>query len=110
MVALSEAVNWALKATVPNEVAPLKNCTVPVGVPAPGAVTATVAVRETVVPLAVAVSVVVVLALLTDCERALEVAVRKFTSPLYLAVMLCVPAADGVYGTEAAPEPLMAAV
>ena len=59
--------------------------TVPVGVPEPGAVAATVAVNVTEAPdvlgLALEVSAVVVLACFTAWEMALEILVVKFVSP-----------------------------
>ena len=87
----------------------MKNCTVPVGIPAPGATAAVVALNVTVEPLADAVSTVAVLALPTVCARAAEVEGRKWASPLYTAVMLCAPA-GGAYVMEAMPEPLTATV
>src|SRR5207244_4218516 len=69
--------------------------TVPVGVPAPGAVAVTVAVNVTLWPntdgFADDVSAVLVLAWLTTCDTAELVLVVKFVSPAYTAVMLCVP-------------------
>ena len=74
-----------LRVPVPNVAAPSLNVTVPVGVPAPGATAATVAVNVTDWPntegLADEVSEVVVLAMVTVCETVLEVLVFKFVSP-----------------------------
>ena len=68
-VAVSIAVPAADRGLVPMVIVPLRNVTVPVGVPAPGAVTVTVAVKVTACPtedgLADEATVVVVLALLT---------------------------------------------
>ena len=62
------------------------NCTVPVGVPAPGATAVTVAVNVTAWPntegLAEEVTAVVVSALLTVCVNDEEVLVLKLASPL----------------------------
>jgi hypothetical protein len=71
----------------PKGVAPSFRVTEPVGVPLPGATTTTVAVNVTVWPkcdgFGEEVSVVVVAALCTVCDRAAgEVLVRKSTSPL----------------------------
>src|SRR5436190_652329 len=63
------------------------NVTVPVGVPDPGETAVTVAVNVTNWPktdgFTDEVSAVAELALLTVCDSALEVEVRKFESPLY---------------------------
>ncbi len=71
---------------VPREVVPLKNVTVPVGVPTPGLTTATVAVNVTLWPktavLAEEVNVVVVDAGATGTVTAgEEVLVAKLSSP-----------------------------
>src|SRR5438552_1359068 len=77
------------------EPAPSLKFTEPVGVPTPGATAATVAVNVTLWPntdgLADDVSVVVVLDWFTTCVSTALVLVVKFVSPLYTAVMLCVP-------------------
>src|SRR5712691_5230836 len=77
------------------ELAPSLKFTLPVGVPAPGAVAVTVAVKVTDWPntdgLAEDVSAVLVLALLTTCDTAELVLVMKLVSPPYTAVVLCVP-------------------
>ena len=73
-----------LKVTVPSEVTPSKNSTVPVAVPASGAVAATVAVKVIDSPKTegvVAANVVVVLALLTTWLTAELVLVTKLVSP-----------------------------
>src|SRR5438094_7366202 len=76
-------------------VAPSLNSTLPLGEPAPGAVTFTVAVNVTLWPntdgLADELRLVDVLALFTTCDTAELVLVMKFVSPPYTAVMLCVP-------------------
>jgi hypothetical protein len=70
---------------VPNEVVPSKNVTVPVGVPAPGAATVTVAVNVTACPktgeLTDEATVVVVLALLTTWLTAVLVLALKLAFP-----------------------------
>ena len=71
--------------TVPREVVPSKNWTVPVAVPAPGAVAATVAVKvtdcEKTEGFMEDVNAVVVLALLTTWLTAVLVLVMKLVSP-----------------------------
>ena len=71
--------------TVPREVVPSKNSTVPAAVPAPGAVVATVAVKVTDCPktegFASDVNAVVVLALFTTWLTAELVLVMKLESP-----------------------------
>jgi hypothetical protein len=66
-------------------IVPLRKVTVPVGVPAPGRVTVTVAVKVTLCPgtmgFAEDVRLVLVLALLTTWLTAPLVLVRKFPSP-----------------------------
>jgi hypothetical protein len=81
-------VNWAtpaVKLAVPTVAAPSRNVTVPLGVPAPGATAATVAVKVTDWPktegLVDEVSVVAVAALLTVWVMAAEVLLLKFASP-----------------------------
>ena len=73
---------------VPRRVAPSKNCTVPVGVPDPGLLAATVAVNVTQLPKVnpggedeEVVMVVVVGVLLTICFILFEEEVVKFVSP-----------------------------
>jgi hypothetical protein len=84
---------------VPRVVAPSLNVTEPVAVPAPVAAPR-VAVKVTVCPTTegdgVETTVVVVPVLLTTCEYAAEVLPAKLPSPLYTAVMECVPPASGV--------------
>ena len=83
-----------LNVTVPKEVTPSKNSTVPVAVPAPGETAATIAVKVIDSPktegLTEDVNAVVVLALLTTWFTAELVLVTKLESPEYTAVMLCV--------------------
>ena len=71
------------------------NCTVPLGVPAPGAVAPTVTVKLTFCPKTDGVSdeltMLAVLALFTVCVKSADVLVRKFPSPLYSAVITCGP-------------------
>jgi len=74
-----------LNVPVPRVVTPSLKVTVPVAVPAPGATAATVAVKVTdwpnVLGFRLETTLVVLLALLTTCETALEVEVLKFVSP-----------------------------
>ena len=76
---------------VPSDVAPSKNSTVPVGVPAPGADALTVAVKVTDSPkfdgLLFDATDVDVLALFTTCVSVEELLVLKFASALYTAVI-----------------------
>src|SRR4030088_574961 len=69
--------------------------TVPVGVPEPGGLAVTVAVKVTLCPetdgLTEELSAVVVGSWFTAWVRAAEVLVSKLASPLYMAVMLCEP-------------------
>jgi len=70
---------------LPMFVAPSRKLTAPVGVPAPGAVTVTVAVKVTDCPntdgFAEDVRLVLVFALLTTCETAVLVLVLKLALP-----------------------------
>jgi len=79
------------KVQLPTVVAPSRKLTVPAGVPAPGAVTVTVAVKVTLCPktdgFAEDVRLVLVLALLTTWLTAVLVLVLKLTSPTYVAVI-----------------------
>jgi len=74
-----------LKVPVPRVVAPSLKVTVPVGVPEPGDAAATVAVKVTdwpnVLGFTLEVTAVVVPALLTTWDSALEVEPVKFVSP-----------------------------
>src|SRR6266498_138064 len=74
------------KVTVPKLLPSILNCTVPVGVPEPGATGVTVAVKVIDWPkqdgLAEEVTAVVVFALFTVCVKLGEVSVLKFPSPL----------------------------
>src|SRR5437868_14831205 len=86
----------ALRVPGPRTVAPSRKLTVPVGVPAPGAVAVTVAVNVTDAPtiegLLPETSAVEVAALFTTCESAaVLVLVPKFESPPYAALRVCVP-------------------
>ena len=84
LVIAADVAEPELKVTVPSEVAPLKNSTVPVAVPAPGEVAATVAVKVIDSPKTeevVEANVVVVLALLTTWLTAELVLVTKLESP-----------------------------
>jgi hypothetical protein len=77
---------------VPRLVVPSLKVTVPVGVPAPGGGTATVAVKATLCPktdgLGVLTSVVVVVGWMTVTVTGDETLVLKLPSPRYWAVML----------------------
>jgi hypothetical protein len=85
-----------LSGPVPKVVEPSLNVTVPVGVPAPGEVTETVAVNVTVCPntegLADEETEVEVEAWLTTSDNAEEVLPLKLVSAPYTAVILCVAA------------------
>src|SRR6266487_916316 len=74
------------KVTVPKLLPSILNCTVPVGVPEPGATAVTVAVKVIDWPkqdgFAELVTAVVVLALFTVCVRFGEVLVLKLALPL----------------------------
>jgi len=90
-VALNVAVPAADSGLVPIVIVPFRNVTVPVGVPAPGATTVTVAVKLTLCPTADGfgdeVTLVLVLALFTTCETAALVLVLKLALPRYVAVI-----------------------
>ena len=78
-------------APVPITVTPSRKFTVPVGVPAPGLTTATVAVKVVDCPKTVGltdeVRLVVVLALFTTWDTAVLVLPLKFVLPRYWAVI-----------------------
>jgi hypothetical protein len=92
---------------VPSEVVPLKNWTVPVGVPAPGLTGATVAVNVTLCPttgeVGKTVTAAVVVALATVTVSAVEVLVVKFGSPEYFAVIELAPIGKVVVARDADP-------
>ena len=104
----AEVAEPEVKFTVPSEVEPSKNSTVPVAVPAPGAVGATFAVKVIDCPktegLAEDVNAVVVLALLTTWLTAELVLVTKLESPPYSAVMLFEPTASDAMDKVAVPD------
>ncbi len=79
----------------PRLLPPSLNCTVPVGVPDPGGTADTVTVKVTDWPktegLLFEVTTVKLLAWLIVCVGSEPVLPVKFVSPLYTAVMLCVP-------------------
>jgi len=104
----AEVAEPELNVTEPKEVEPSKNSTVPVAVPAPGAVAATVAVKVTDCPKAEGfaedVNVVVVLALLTTWLTAELVLVTKLESAPYSAVMLFEPTASDAMDKVAVPD------
>ena len=81
----------AVNVLAPNVVAPSLKVTVPIGVPDPGAVAATVAVKVTDWPnaegLAEEATAVVVFAVFTVCVSAEEVLALKPLPPPYAAVM-----------------------
>jgi len=93
---------------VPMMVEPFLKVTVPVAVPAPGAVGATFAVKVTDCPktegFAEDVNVVVVLALLTTWLTAELVLVTKLESPPYSAVMLLEATASDAMDKVAVPD------
>jgi hypothetical protein len=84
-VAVNVAVPAADSELVPMVIVPLRKVTVPVGVPAPGAVTVTVAVNMTACPTADGFgeedNAVVVFALLTTCKTAELVLALKLALP-----------------------------
>jgi hypothetical protein len=90
-VADNVAVPAADSGLFPMVIVPLRKVTVPVGVPAPGRVTVTVAVKVTLCPTADGfgdeVRLVLVLALFTTCETAVLVLVLKSALPPYCAVI-----------------------
>ena len=90
-MAVNVAVPAADSGLVPIVIVPLRNVTVPVGVPAPGAVTVTVAVKRTLCPTADGFGEedndVVVFALFTTCETVALVLVLKLALPPYCAVI-----------------------
>jgi hypothetical protein len=96
---------------VPMVVTPSLNVTVPVGVPAPGATAATVAVNVSDWPKTegfgpvVRATVVVVLAWLTVCETVLELLGPKRAVPPYEAVRLWDPAVRVETVSVATPAP-----
>src|ERR1700682_5837237 len=86
-----------VRLTVPSTVEePLTKLTVPVGVPAPGAFTVTIAVNVTGWPrtdgLLLELRLVVVGPWLPTACTTLELLVRKFPSPPYAAVIAWLPA------------------
>ena len=95
----------------PRLFTPSLNCTVPVGFPEPGATAETEAVKLTDWPKLDGFSdemmVVLLLALLTVCVGNEPVLPVKFVSPLYTAVMLCVPTLNDEVVNVA--EPLLSA-
>ncbi len=108
-VELANVATPAFSVPVPSVVTPSLNVTVPVAVPLPGETAATVAVNVTDWPdtegFAEDVSVVVVLAWFTVCDRAADVLVKKFVFPPYTAVMECEPTAKDDVEKVAWPAP-----
>ena len=94
--------------TVPRLVAPSKNVTVPLGVPAPGGITETIAVKVTDWPstdgFTEELTVVLVDALFTVWVIGLLVLGTKLPSPLYVAVIECDPAVSIFVAKVARPE------
>ena len=87
----------SVKVPMPSDVLPSLNVTVPDGVPDPGAVAVTVEVNVTDAPVAEGfndeTTEVLVAALFTTCDSAGDdVLPLKLESPLYCAVIECVPA------------------
>jgi len=101
-----------VRLTVATVAAPSLNVTVPVGVPAPGATAATVAVKVSDWPKTdgfgpvVRATVVVVLAWFTTWVRVLEVLVPKLASPPYTAVIECEATESAAVANVATPDPL----
>ena len=99
------------KVQLPSVVAPSRKFTVPAGVPAPGAVTVTVAVKVTLCPktdgFADDVTIVVVVAFATVRGSQGLVARLLLVSPLYVALILNEPAAVGVTVFESGTTPLV---
>src|SRR6202035_753412 len=95
----------ALSVPVPSSVAPSLNVTVPVGVPV--VANFTVAVKVTAWPnadgFAEETSEVVEAAWFTACDNAGEVLPAKLASPLYTAVMECVPTVNAAVLNAAVP-------
>src|SRR2546430_4589354 len=91
-----------IKVPLPRLVAPSLNETVPVGVPAPGALAETVAVKVTDWPktdgLADDVTTVVVASLFTVCVNDGEALPVKLPSPRYDALMAVVPTGSELIG------------
>jgi len=83
---------------LPKSVPSILNCTVPLGVPAPGTLALTVAVNVTLCPntdgLADEVTLVLVSALSTTCVSAPDVLPLKLPSPPYTAVIAWLPTAN----------------
>jgi hypothetical protein len=111
-----ENVAWppALSVPVPNVVVPSLNVTVPVGVPLPGAVAATVAVNVTACPktdgFTDEVTDVLVAALFTVWVSVVDVLALKLASPPYVAVMECDATVSVEIENVAWPEALTAPV
>jgi hypothetical protein len=94
MDAMLDATPLGLRVPVPRTFVPSMNVTVPIGVPDAGGVALTVAVRITVWPDTVGFGVelrTTVDAARTFCIKAEDTMVLKFVSPLYVAVIVCVP-------------------
>ena len=108
-VVVNVATSEPFSVPVPSVVAPSLNVTFPVGVPAPGATAATVAVKVTDCPntdgLAEEVTVVVVLAWFTVCDTVLDVLVPKLVSPPYTAVIECEATESAAVANVATPDP-----
>jgi hypothetical protein len=94
---------------VPTVVAPSLKVTVPVGIPEPGALAVTVAVKVTDCPneegFALEVRAVVVGSLFTVWVRMVEVLVLKLPSPPYTPVMECAATVRALVVKVATPEP-----
>ena len=99
---------------VPKSVPSAENCTLPVGMPAPGAVAVTVAVNVTGWPNTVGViaetTVVVVSAALTVWKKVPDVPELKSPSPAYVTVTPWVPACAVLVGVVEAEPPERARV
>src|SRR4030088_1064598 len=92
-VAVPPTTGWLKQAAMSRP--PSWKVIVPGGVPEPGGLAVTVAVKVTLCPetdgLTDELSAVVVGSWFTAWVRAAEVLVSKLASPLYMAVMLCEP-------------------
>ena len=109
---LSVATPAASACGAPRSPAPSLNCTVPVGVPAPGAVTVTVAVNVVLCPntagLTEEASPVAVAARFTVCVGNAPVLAAKLASPLYSALIPCAAGPKVEVLTWAMPLPFSA--
>src|ERR1700694_3219125 len=104
-----DAAPLAFTAPVRKMVAPSLNVIVPLGVPAPGAFTLTVAENVSACPtlgVPLSVGVLTLVAALFTANASAPVDPAKFASPLYTAVIAWVPTAMGSAGENCAWFPL----